>query len=112
MSERLKPCTQCNRHVFESETSCPFCGSKSHAARASVVMAVALTVGLAATACGGGQTAQPPANDTTQTMVTPPSGVTTAPPATGTAPAPSASAKPPKRGGDEPATIYGGPPPG
>lgn len=51
MKNQLVRCPTCKRHIYESETSCPFCARQTNASPA--ILAVALSAGLAVAGCGG-----------------------------------------------------------
>lgn len=51
MKNQLVRCPTCKRHIYESETSCPFCARQTNASPA--ILAAALSAGLAVAGCGG-----------------------------------------------------------
>jgi hypothetical protein len=109
MTDRLTMCPACQRHVFAHERACPFCSAKldgggGSVARTATVVAAAVAVGIAASACGGDTPApQQPNNLPTTTSTTP----SPTPPTTGSNTTPT----PPNRGDHNPAPVYGGAPP-
>jgi hypothetical protein len=112
MNERLRMCSGCQRHVFAREAACPFCGATvprgegGPSVGSALVVATAVALGVAAAGCDN-KPAQGPINAPTDSSATPtptPTGSSSAAPNT-TAPEPL------PRGPQNPAPIYGGPPP-
>jgi hypothetical protein len=56
MKTNLVRCPSCKRHIYESETSCPFCSRQTNASTA--VFVAALSAGLAVAGCAA-ETPQP-----------------------------------------------------
>jgi hypothetical protein len=103
MTDHLRSCPECRRHVFERDVECPFCKTKmSGTARALATVAAVAMSALAATGCGD------------KPVPAVPDGVPGADAGGGASAAPTAStpAVPDvKRGDKSPAPVYGGPPP-
>ena len=59
MASQLVRCPTCKRHIYESESSCPFCARQGNASPG--ILAAALSAGLAVAGCGGSEVpARPP----------------------------------------------------
>lgn len=96
MASQLVRCPTCKRHIYESETACPFCARQSNASPA--MLAVALSAGLAVAGCGA---ETPPPNTPVEVTPQPDKPKEIAEDPQHTEPTPTAT----------PAPVYGAPPP-
>lgn len=101
MKDSLVRCSTCKRHIYASESACPFCTRQSNASP-TVLAAAALTAGLAIAGCGGEQpqSRQPADVAAPDVQPTDPKQIAEDPPP-----------PPPPGPTVSPAPAYGGPPP-
>jgi hypothetical protein len=93
MPTSLVRCSNCKRHIYQTESSCPFCAREGITTPIALAAALTAAAGLAMAGCGG-ETAQAPQPETPQ-----PKEI-----ATTRAPDPGSPVM-------NPAPAYGGPPP-
>ena len=103
MTNPLIRCSTCKRHIYASETSCPFCTRSSMGTSGSIAVALTAAASIALAGCANdapkadpSTNVAPEAHNTEPTQAAPNPTPTPAPtlvaPASDTAPAPSASA--------------------
>ncbi len=114
---KLRPCTECLRHVRGTDTQCPFCDAKlasddgiavtpGRLGRAAQMAFGAAIASAALTGCDNTK----PAQDPTTTDVGVPTEPTGAPTTTATAPPTATATAPPTATAPNPAKPYGAPP--
>lgn len=116
MNSPLIRCTICKRHIYASESSCPFCARQSSVS--PTVLVAALTAGLAMAGCGAATTQSVPPEEVwphPDTRPDEPKQIAEDPkqdPPPNVTPAPVYGAPPPVSPvPGPPAAAYGAPPP-